>query len=50
MFGHDKIVRNESVTSLNVFSLRKWKVHMSTNITNFNENYSTDTIIASLIE
>ena len=48
MFG--QIVRNEIVKSFHVFSLRKWKVHMGMNIINFNENYSTGTIAAFLIE
>ena len=48
MFG--QIVRNEIVKSFYVFSLRKWKVHMGMNIINFNENYSTGTIAAFLIE
>ena len=49
MFEHDRSFEMKALEAL-MFSLRKLKMHMSTNITNFNENYSTDTIIASLIE
>ena len=47
MFGYD---RSFEMKLLEAFSLRKWKVHMGINITNFNENYSMGANIVSLNE